>query len=595
MHDPPKISVDPDTPIVAYHDAILASWGPKSAFLVTTPNANYVPEVVQGIVTVCLRDDGTFGEHDPIQWPQMFAWQHPYLAAIPKRPTAMPDVLPASCPHANIWQQPTPDDFFVLDSRAPSYGSLRPQFLQALQPLIAKMSVDVRQYTLHPLCTVDLSILHRYEIELAMAWQRLCHTPATYRDQVLQLGVVRRYWLLCSGFMTFYDLLGRDRSQGQLDSRIDLMGAWTSEPRVAQMLFAIGVPVWLVRLPVMLPSEIRASLPAWLEDDETRADIEIFLLFLRLRFLTLVNMSRFLGNTNIVRRSPLDRYVGVLDYRLNLGIDLCHTKGHRNNVVARPGRWGYWIPEPGLLLGPKDPMRLQRYVMSWLRARPLWLSALQSRSACGSLDAAHRTQVWRDFLNGVEGDDAKSFTKHGKRTYEIKHIFSEVFSEQRLEPDAGGVAEWHGRRVSEVDDRIGPLVMWEAFELGFRYELSALDHALRFESPAQESERAARLARVFPEESMLRVLRLPAPDSRSLSAPLPHHRIPSLNALREILLLWPFCPPEIKRRAPLDTSASEQAIEELEVELAAFYTQTFFDVAGRAPLVPHCFPAHLMP
>ena len=254
-----------------------------------------------------------------------------------------------------------------------------------------------------------------------------------------------------------------------------------------------------------------------------------------------------------------------------------------------PGRWGYWIPEPGLLLGPKDPLRLQKYVMSWLRARPFWLYVLQA-PAYGFLETAHRTQVWRDFLNGVEGD-AKSFTKHGKRVFEIKHLFSRVFSEQM---DAGGAAEWHGRTISDVDDKIGLLVMWEAFELGFRYELSALDHELRFESPAQEPERLARLARVFPEESMYAVLRLPTPDSRSLGAPLPHHRIPSLNALREILIRWPSCPMEIKASTPLGTSASEQAIEELELKLAGFYTQMFFDVAGRAPLVPHCFPYHLV-
>lgn len=44
---------------------------------------------------------------------------------------------------------------------------------------------------------------------------------------------------------------------------------------------------------------------------------------------------------------------------------------------ARHGHWGYWIPEPGLLLSPKNLERLQRYLMNWLRARPVWLYMLQ--------------------------------------------------------------------------------------------------------------------------------------------------------------------------------------------------------------------------
>lgn len=87
---------------------------------------------------------------------------------------------------------------------------------------------------------------------------------------------------------------------------------------------------------------------------------------------------------------------------------------------ARPGRWGYWIPEPGLLLGPKDPMRLQTYLMNWLRARPAWLHVLRLPE---STTTSFPTQIWRDFLRGVP-DDPKCFTKNGKRAYEIKQLLA---------------------------------------------------------------------------------------------------------------------------------------------------------------------------
>ena len=39
-----------------------------------------------------------------------------------------------------------------------------------------------------------------------------------------------------------------------------------------------------------------------------------------------------------------------------------------DRVKSAPEIWGYWIPEPALLVGPRDAPRLQRYVLNWLRA-----------------------------------------------------------------------------------------------------------------------------------------------------------------------------------------------------------------------------------
>ena len=225
--------------------------------------------------------------------------------------------------------------------------------------------------------------------------------------------------------------------------------------------------------------------------------------------------------------------------------------------------------------------------MNWLRARPVWLYMLGLPSFA---TAKLPTQVWRDFLLGVP-EDPKCHTKNGKRAYQIKQIFGRVFSDQQLNFDAGGAAEWHGRRVEVVDDHIGPLVIWETFQLGFRFELLALDRALRgADSEVSEVEREAQLSRIFPEDSSVYVISLPRPDTPSLFASLPHHRIPFLNALHDLLRKWPLCPSGIANAVPLKTSDTVDAIMDFELRLACFYTQTFFDVAGRAPLVPHHCP-----
>ena len=38
--------------------------------------------------------------------------------------------------------------------------------------------------------------------------------------------------------------------------------------------------------------------------------------------------------------------------------------------------WGYWIPEPALLVSPADPAKVERHVLNWLRARTGWLYLL---------------------------------------------------------------------------------------------------------------------------------------------------------------------------------------------------------------------------
>ena len=200
------------------------------------------------------------------------------------------------------------------------------------------------------------------------------------------------------------------------------------------------------------------------------------------------------------------------------------------------------------------------------------------------------TQAWRNFLNGVP-EHAKTYTKTGKRAYEIKQIFGRVFSQAELDLEAHGEVLWHKQRIAEVDDHTGRQILWEAFELGFRYELWALDRVMRpMDTAADEVKRVNRLAQVFPSHTLWVVSQLPSEESGGLFAAVPHRRIPYLNALREVLRFWPLCPPAIKEATPLHTGDSVEAIEDLELWMALFYTQTFFDASGRAPIVPHRYP-----
>ena len=258
---------------------------------------------------------------------------------------------------------------------------------------------------------------------------------------------------------------------------------------------------------------------------------------------------------------------------------------------ARPAcdLWGYWIPEPALIVGPAQAERTQRYILNWLRAEPIWLYVLRVPDATPLKVAP---QAWRTFLNGVP-DDGSSLTRCGRRGFEIKAIFGSVFSQEDFDPTTQEPVQWHDLVLTHVSDAQAPWVLWEMFELGFRHELLALDRYLRPTAGRRgEARREEQLSQVFPGQTLHAVTSLPTSSSPGLFSPVVHRRINALNAFREVLSEWPGCPSDVADISrPLRGSDSEEMIEEMEFQVARFYVATFFSHSGRAPLVPHLSPA----
>ena len=137
------------------------------------------------------------------------------------------------------------------------------------------------------------------------------------------------------------------------------------------------------------------------------------------------------------------------------------------------------------------------------------------------------------------------------------------------------------------------LVLWEMFELGFRYELLALD---RYLVPIRqgsfgEVEREELLGRVFGGD-LYCLSDLPE-EPVGLCSPHPHRRATALEAFRRVLSRWPGCPETIHGATPISTAMDDKEIMGLETILVRFYVNRFFTESGRAPVVPHSFPHEL--
>ena len=226
--------------VITWHDAMAAAATSDPLWVVTSPNMHYIPAPCHGHVDVVLRTDYRYGWQDPIQWPQMFTTEYPYLASILRQPV---DNLHAYAP---IWWTPDRLEFDIIEgSVITCLGLIRKDRIYPLCRLVEQLSAVIVAHPLHS--NAELSSL---EVAMRHASDRLRHFPCTWRDACLQVRQVQRYWLMTRAFLDFHTtstppLTGRF-------GRSDIMGAFTTDPSIVQILFEAGIPVWWLRMDVAI-------------------------------------------------------------------------------------------------------------------------------------------------------------------------------------------------------------------------------------------------------------------------------------------------------------------------------------------------------
>jgi hypothetical protein len=261
---------------------------------------------------------------------------------------------------------------------------------------------------------------------------------------------------------------------------------------------------------------------------------------------------------------------------------------------------GYRFPEPALLITPTSPERKKLFVANWLAARPLWISRVDHNPP----EKSPSPQLWRDFLNsspsGESSATASSSSAGPTAAAKRKQAAKEIFGEDLLDAEGSTWAiqatlVWRNETISvaslsDPPTRLMRRILWELYELNFRYELQALDRVMARAS-WEESLPARRdlLYSIFPEEGGF-ASPIPEGDRGGLWSCEIGDIFPYVNSFRNMLSSWENAPPRLS--APLDASTFN-ATTYFEVMQPAcnFYVQCFFDHFGRPPVVPHCFPA----
>jgi hypothetical protein len=207
---------------------------------------------------------------------------------------------------------------------------------------------------------------------------------------------------------------------------------------------------------------------------------------------------------------------------------------------------------------------------------------------------------WRALLNyggTVEGTSSSGSTKSSQLRLEMQELLGNCLDEAGVAIDMSSASSdvfWREAQLSMgsmPDIRITQEILWELYELNFRFELIALDQraqlAPKEESVAEESTHQMWLTACFPNNSLL--VADVSYANRGLTSPTIAARGLYLIAMKRLMKTWRGNVPAVIRDPPKNLSQgySLQELGVLEEAVASFYTQSFFNHFGRAAILPH--------
>lgn len=272
------------------------------------------------------------------------------------------------------------------------------------------------------------------------------------------------------------------------------------------------------------------------------------------------------------------------------------------DVDKRKALTGYILPEPGLFVGVESNARRALFFYNWLKHRSALMFRLTTTSARLS------NQLWRQFLGlSLSPTLSDANTKSEQYRSLMQDMLKDAFKADgalQLNAATTGPSEvfWQERALSRTegpDEAVSQEILWELYELNFRFEFLALDQFTRDPTLSTEDREDLLLA-CFPGSvgRSLLIAELPLAD-RGFAAECWRDRAPFILAFRNVMKTWRNFSDAVKGCKGVDLAAiralsaySEEEILVMEKALLRFYTQSFFDFFGRAAIVPHRLARH---
>ncbi|KAK7065032.1 hypothetical protein R3P38DRAFT_2827641 [Favolaschia claudopus] len=237
----------------------------------------------------------------------------------------------------------------------------------------------------------------------------------------------------------------------------------------------------------------------------------------------------------------------------------------------------YVLPEPALILSSDDESRRRLLLHHYCMLRDALMFRLTDRSV---RPQPLTTQEWRDVLQG-------KLVKQGKRGSRAETRSSIV--EDLLHPalqacGINGLKDFPvaPNAVPAMNVHFAKELLWELAEMSFRYEFLALD------SRASQRKRPDECRKCFAGDGLVG---LDFRESqRGLAALALEERMPYLLGMARLMCDWLVpCQRPIEIEQALTRSEKEwdrQKMHQLERRVASYFTQSFYELFGRAAILP---------
>lgn len=233
-----------------------------------------------------------------------------------------------------------------------------------------------------------------------------------------------------------------------------------------------------------------------------------------------------------------------------------------------------------MIMAPQKKLTRDLYLMNWLKIRVDWLLIV--------MDNNHRklttASSWREYLAFCANPRKE---KHATVLRTMKQVWN-VYSKDI----ACRGSMWAGRelRAEDLDLHTCREITWELCQVGFRYELWALDSIIvRREGPHAldiAAERNRWINEVCGDNWLTRAEEHLTYQPK-LGANTIEERSRPLEALCRLMRAWPNKPEEL---ADIEQPLDDAGLERVERAVAQFYVLTFVRHAGRPPTVPRNTP-----
>lgn len=206
-------------------------------------------------------------------------------------------------------------------------------------------------------------------------------------------------------------------------------------------------------------------------------------------------------------------------------------------------------------------------------------------------------QEWRHFLNhsDISAKDVQTESMTARDKRRVFDVIAAAFGHENIIHDSSLPVEWLGNERIPSSLQQTREIMWDLVQLGFRYELTELDRSL---APIEVSDVDAKIVAEATRRREIQAIfqdrpavprSLPVADRAGLWATEIKDRVASLEALRALVSRWPDAPTAL-RNAHLNDTDTVQHLVEMERLICQYYVQTFWEIAGRAAIVPRHFP-----